>query len=146
MVNGATAIRDSLIQQRTEDIRRMNGYDAARVASGVMRHTVGSLDNSLIVDTFDTNINVAQRQVPPSYGPYVMGAVEMAVKAYMGIPPDGSEMKGSKGAEIANYNQQKSSNPDFSQFSFKLDGSNMGGGSGGESGGSAGGFSDLFSW
>jgi hypothetical protein len=150
MVNGATAIRNSLIQQRTDDVLRMSGHDAAKAASGVMRHAIGSMNTSLLVDTFDTNINVSQRAVPPSYGPYVMGGIEMAVKAYFGIPPSGDEMSGDKGKALEQSEKAKQGGggADMSRFNF-----DFGGGSNSfdfgapESSNSSSGFTTgMFSW
>lgn len=123
MVNGATALRDALSQQRTDDIRKMQGFDAAQRAASIMRQTVGSLDNSIILDTFDTNRDVAQKSAIPSYGPVVMAfamdAAEDAMKMMAGMPPQGG--KAEKAADLKSWDET-AKKPNFSQFSFRLDG------------------------
>lgn len=62
MVNGSVALRDSIVRQRFEDIGEMQANDAAQRAGRIMSQMIGGLDNSLIVDSLDYNVDVAQQQ------------------------------------------------------------------------------------
>lgn len=81
MVNGSTALRDSIVRQHTKDIMGMEAYDTTRRAGSIMSQMVGGLDNSLLLDTFDNNVDYAHKQAIPSYGPAVIDFVVRAVKA-----------------------------------------------------------------
>lgn len=81
-VNMTTALRDSIVRQEFADARNMAAYDTQRRAGTIMSQVVGGLDNSLILDSLDFNIDVAQRQAKPSYFPAVLDFAVNAAKAY----------------------------------------------------------------
>lgn len=62
MVNSSVALRDSIVGQQMSDFRDMRAYDTAARAGSIMSQVVGGMDNSLILDTLDYNIDVAQEQ------------------------------------------------------------------------------------
>lgn len=62
MVNGSTALRDSMVRQNTQDSKDMASYDVARRAGNIMTQMVGGLDNSLILDNLDYTKDVAKQE------------------------------------------------------------------------------------
>lgn len=60
MVNGSTALRDSIVRQGIDDKRHLQAYDVARRAGNIMSQTINGMDNSIILDTLDYNTNFAQ--------------------------------------------------------------------------------------
>jgi hypothetical protein len=73
MVNTSTALRDSIVRQSIADNQDAAAYDASRRAGLVMSQMVGSLDQSVILDSLDYNVDVAQRQAKSSVFADVIG-------------------------------------------------------------------------
>lgn len=67
-INFSTALRNSVITERMRQISEMEGSDAGRRAGAILSQTVGSLDQSLILDSIDYNQNVAHKYVGEKEG------------------------------------------------------------------------------
>ncbi len=61
-INGSMALRASIVDQQIEDFKGFKNFDTARRAGNIMSQTIGGLDSSLILDTFDFNVDVAQKE------------------------------------------------------------------------------------
>lgn len=59
MVNGATALRDSIVGQQILDSKNYQAYDYRRRAGSIMSQMVGGLDNSIVIDSLDFNRDYA---------------------------------------------------------------------------------------
>lgn len=59
-VNTSVALRNSIVKQGIENMNDYRDYDASRRAGNIMSQMVGGLDNSILMDNFDYNIDVAQ--------------------------------------------------------------------------------------
>lgn len=90
MVNSSVALRDSIVQQQTADYRGMQSYDATRRAASIMQQTVGGLDSSLILDSFDTSIDVGQEFAKQSKLPAYLKLAKDAAETF--VTMGGSEM------------------------------------------------------
>lgn len=98
MVNGSTALRDSIVRQSISDARDMQAYDTARRAGIVMSQTINGMDNSIILDNLDYNQNYAQ--ITPKISAWAAatrGAAPYAADAL------GSSMNGKDKAGGAEY-------------------------------------------
>lgn len=62
MVNASTALRDSIVQQSVADDQSQADYATSRRAGNIMSQMVSGLDSSVIMDTMDYNVEVAQHQ------------------------------------------------------------------------------------
>lgn len=59
MVNGSTALRDSIVRQSVEDKQSKEAYDVSRRAGTIMSQMIGGLDASIIMDRLDYNQDFA---------------------------------------------------------------------------------------
>lgn len=66
MVNGSVALRDSMVREAATRRNEMFANDTAVRAGTIMSQMVGGLDNSLVLDSLDYNVDVAQHQKPTS--------------------------------------------------------------------------------
>lgn len=73
MVNTSTALRDSIVRQSIADNQDAAAYDASRRAGLVMSQMIGGLDQSVILDSLDYNVDVAQVQAKSSMFADVLG-------------------------------------------------------------------------
>lgn len=102
MVNGSTALRDSMVRQHTEDVRGMMEYDVARRAGNIMTQMVGGLDNSLILDNLDYTKDVAKQEaIIGNWGYALRGMAE-----HMG---GGGAINSGYSTADANYTKETSS-------------------------------------
>lgn len=62
MVNASTALRDSIVQQSVADDQTAQDYAVSRRAGNIASQMVSGLDSSVIMDTMDYNVDVAQHQ------------------------------------------------------------------------------------
>jgi hypothetical protein len=61
-INGSMALRSSIVEQQLADFKGFKNFDVARRAGNIMSQTVGGLDSSLILDTFDMNVEAMQEE------------------------------------------------------------------------------------
>lgn len=61
-INGSMVLRASIVEQQLADFKGFKNFDVARRAGNIMSQTVGGLDNSLILDTFDMNVEAMQEE------------------------------------------------------------------------------------
>lgn len=59
MVNGSTALRDSIVRQSVDEAQDARAYDVSRRAGNIMSQMVSSLDSSVILDRLDYNVDYA---------------------------------------------------------------------------------------
>jgi len=67
MVNAATALRQSQVQQRFDDNGQKAGFDNAKRAEYILRSTVDGLDNSIIFDNLDFRQDYSQKFMGPKW-------------------------------------------------------------------------------
>jgi hypothetical protein len=60
MVNGSTALRDSIVRQSVEEHQDQQAYDVSRRAGNIASQMVAGLDNSIILDKLDYNVDYAK--------------------------------------------------------------------------------------
>lgn len=60
MVNGSTALRDSIVREDLKQRGEFLDFDAAHRAGTIMHQTVQGLDGSVILDSLDYNVEVAK--------------------------------------------------------------------------------------
>lgn len=86
MVNVSTALRDSIVEQRTASLRGSAAWDAGRYMGGVLQQMTSSLDSSLLLEGLDYNKTVAQeRSTTPRYTPsYLQSALTGAIRGAVG--------------------------------------------------------------
>lgn len=60
MVNGSTALRDSIVRQSVEERQSAQAYDVSRRAGNIASQMVAGLDNSIILDRLDYNVDYAK--------------------------------------------------------------------------------------
>lgn len=92
MVNVSTALRDSIVDQRTQALKGSAAWDASRYMGGVMQQMVSSLDSSLLLEGLDFNNTVAQQRseaVRPTPG-YLNSAITGALKGGIGAMASGA--------------------------------------------------------
>jgi hypothetical protein len=87
MVNQSTALRDSIVKNSVDKAQSAANYDLSVKAGHVMSQMVSSLDNSVIMDSIDYNVDVAQeRPETSSFAALVRGAFPAALDASLGAP------------------------------------------------------------
>lgn len=87
MVNASTALRDSIVRQSVDERQSAEAYDVSRRAGNIMSQMVSGLDNSVILDSLDYNIDVAQsRPELSSFAALVRGAFPAALDTSLGSP------------------------------------------------------------
>lgn len=85
MVNGSTALRDSIVRQSVDEHQSMENYDASRRAGAIMSQMVSGLDSSVILDTLDYNQDVEQyRPETSAFANLIRGAFPAALDAQLG--------------------------------------------------------------
>lgn len=85
MVNTSTRLRDSIVKQQLDERADQFTYDTSRRAGNILSQTLGGMDQSLILNNFDTGIDVAQVQAKPTYGAAILNFAIAAGKAYAGM-------------------------------------------------------------
>lgn len=87
MVNQSTALRNSIVQNSVDKAQSQQNFDVSVKAGNIMSQMVSSLDNSVIMDSLDYNIDVAQeRPETSSFAALVRGAFPAALDASLGSP------------------------------------------------------------
>lgn len=67
MVNGATALRNSQIQQRFEDANASRASDEQKRAAGIHQQMVDGLDSSVIFDHLDYSQDFSTKYIAPNW-------------------------------------------------------------------------------
>jgi hypothetical protein len=86
MVNGATALRDSLVAENLKSYGELADYDAAKRAGAITLNTAQGLDNSLMLDMLDYNVDITNPQVGFSR----TAAIMRGIASSQGVSPDAS--------------------------------------------------------
>lgn len=66
-VNAATALRQSMVEQRFEQAGQRLGFDSAKKAEGILRSTIDGLDSSIIFDNLDFRQDYSQKFIGPKW-------------------------------------------------------------------------------
>ena len=61
-INGSIALRNDIVKQQLENFGNFQNHDIAERAGSITSQMIGGLNSSLILDTFDYNIDVAKHE------------------------------------------------------------------------------------
>lgn len=120
MVNGSTALRDSIVRQSVDEKQNAVAYDVSRRAGTIFSQMVSSMDNSVILDTLDYNVDYGQQgNVPSAFATAFNALLDFAPQAVQALGATQGQPAAKPSAGGVNYNLADYAYSNKVDFRFK---------------------------